>query len=152
MVISMRHSTVHFGSAIGSFLMQAASLKKRPVLYEYYFYSFHSVCLAAPLRLLLAYLCHSQECDASALVTLATLATLRVHKYEVRQQCRVRDLLTCLLPARSCVTVASWLKDTHTHTHMDTDTHTSVDRQAYKQTAVKAAQLTVLLHKFCGGC
>lgn len=144
-----QHGSLRFGNRFISYA--GSELKETPRAVRVLFLtSFHSVALAAPLRLLLAYLCHSQECDASALVTLATLAAL--HKYEVRQQCRVRDLLTCLLPARSCVTVASWLKDTHTHTHTHGHTHTSVDRQAYKQTAVKAAQLTVLLHKFCGGC
>lgn len=143
-----QHGSLRFGNRFISYA--GSELKETPRAVRVLFLtSFHSVALAAPLRLLLAYLCHSQECDASALVTLATLAAL--HKYEVRQQCRVRDLLTCLLPAAcSLMCDSGQLAERHTHTHART--HTSVDRQAYKQTAVKAAQLTVLLHKFCGGC
>lgn len=116
-----QHGSLRFGNRFISYA--GSELKETPHAVRVLFLtSFHSVALAAPLRLLLAYLCHSQECDASALVTLATLAAL--HKYEVRQQCRVRDLLTCLLPAAcSLMCDSGQLAERHTHTHTHGHTH-----------------------------
>lgn len=135
--------SVHSGSAIGSFLMQATSLKKCPMLYYFNKFSlWNSISHSCPFKAL-----------TRIFMSLAGMRRLwSLWQRYINMKCgnsvELMGKGSVNLPAACCLLahVWQWPAGWKTHTQIERERKSAGKRG----TTVKAAQLTVLLHKFCG--